>query len=238
MPKTCVINFARGNWYRAGQDRLEASLLEAGYQGDMLLFKDETELGCPPHEEVPYAFKPYALKKATDMGYEVVLWADASVWAIRPIEPALNLIVTQGHLFFYNCKCDTWTSDACMQGFGLIRDQLEIMPHLMGICMGWDMRRPKCQIFLERWMEKAKDGFSFPGSWTNHNHEVSNDPRVKGHRHDQAVGSILAWQLDMKLVISQDTVFQYYTNPQSISFFENPTYELIQPGVVLVAQGM
>lgn len=239
MPKTCIINFARGGWYAAGQERLVQSVNEVKFTGDILAFKDELELpGCPPHSAVPYAFKPYALREAVRRGYELVLWADASVWAIRPIEPMFAHIEKHGHLFFYNGWCDTWTSDACMKAFGMCRAQLKMTPHLMGICMGWDMRTPKCQVFLDRWFAKANDGVSFPGAWTNNNHEVSHDEGVKGHRHDQAVASILAWQLDMPTIVAHENYFAYYQNPTNTTFMHNPTYEMIGPKIVMCAQGM
>jgi hypothetical protein len=238
MPRTCVINFAKGGWYPTGQMRLADSLQQVRFPHDVFTWKDEAEIGAPPHQDSPYAFKPYGLKRAVEMGYEIVLWADASVWAIQPVQPIFDHIEKHGHLFFYNGWCDTWTSDACADGFGIIRDQLAKTPHLMGICMGWDMRRAKCQVFLERWLQKANDGVSFPGSWVNDQQQVSKDPRVKGHRHDQAVASILAWQLDMPTVIAHETYFQYYANPQGTTFMQHPTFELIHPYILMVAQGM
>ena len=242
MSKKCVVNYSKNSWnipwYKAGQERLEDSLKEVGFDGDLILFTDDSELGCPPHSKIPYAFKPYALREVARRGYELVLWCDASVWAIKPIQPLFDIIEKQGHMFWYNGWCDTWTSDACMKAFGICREQLKITPHLQGICMGWDMRRPKCQVFLERWLAKADDGVSFPGAWTNNNHEVSHDPGVKGHRHDQAVASILAWQLDMNTLISQDHGFEYYRNPQSTPYAINPTLELVNPTSVMIAQGI
>ncbi len=236
--KKCVINFAKGGWYTTGQQRLVQTLQEQRFDGDVLTFTDESQLACPSHSAAPYAFKPYALREALRRGYDLVLWADASVWAIRPIQPIFDHIEKHGHLFFYNGWCDTWTSDACMNAFGILRAQLKITPHLMGICMGWDMRTPKCQVFLQRWFDKANDGVSFPGSWTNHRHEVSFDEGVKGHRHDQAVASILAWQLDMPTIIAHEHYFAYYQNPQGTTFMQHPTYEMIGPHIVMVAQGM
>ena len=237
--RTCIINFAQGSWYTAGQERLVQSVREQKFKGDLLTFRDVSELqGCPSHKAAPYAFKPYALRKAAHLGYDLVLWADASVWAIRPVEPVFEHIAQHGHLFFYNGWCDTWTSDACMKGFGILRAQLKITPHLMGICMGFDMRTSKCKVFLDRWFAKANDGFSFPGSWTNNNQEVSKDEGVKGHRHDQAVASILAWQLDMATIVAHESYFAYYQNPTGTTFMHNPTYEMIGPKIVLVGQGM
>lgn len=238
--KTCVINFASGSWYPMGQIRLRESLQEVGFTGDVITWRAETEISpdTPLHRDCPYGFKPYALKWAVDQGYELVLWVDASVWAIRNVQPMFDHIEKRGWLLFYNCIAGNWTSDACLAQFGVTRDQAMQVNMLMGICMGWDMRQPKCQNFLERWLAKSRDGVSFPGSWTNTRHEVSADPRVYGHRHDQSVASILAHQLDMNLVVPHQTYFMYYENPTKNSFLENPDFSLIPEHVAMVAQGL
>lgn len=225
--KKCVINFAKGGWYERGQQRLLSSLGGVGFDGDMLFFNEEHQIGSPTHQESPYAFKPFALKYAVDHGYELVLWADASVWAIRNIQPMFDRIQEYGWMFFLNCLTGNWTSDKCLAGFGIDRDRSMDIPMLMGICMGWNMTHPLCQTFLDQWLAKATDGFSFPGSWTNHNQEVSGDSRVFGHRHDQSVASILAWQQHMNLIIPHETYFEYF--PQ-----DRPPH----PHTLMVAQGM
>jgi hypothetical protein len=112
------------------------------------------------------------------------------------------------------------------------------IPMLMGICMGWNMREPKCQEFLRIWLDKAVDGSTFPGSWTNHQREVSADPRVLGHRHDQSAASLIAWQLDMGFIVPHETYFQYYENPRRVSFHVDSDMSLMRPHTVMVAQGM
>lgn len=225
--KKCVINFAKGGWYERGQDRLLESLKKVGFDGDVLFFNDEAQIGCPSHQASPYAFKPFALERAAQLGYDQVLWADASVWAIKNIQPMFDHIEKQGWMFFQNVVTGNWTSDACLEGFGISRDKAMGIPMLMGICMGWDMRRNDCRSFLKDWLAKAVDGFSFPGSWTNKNHEVSNDDRVYGHRHDQSVASILAWSYGMPYIIPHQTYFEYF--PQDRPPFDH---------TVMVAQGM
>ena len=238
--KKCIINFASGNWYPMGQLRLQQSLAEAKFDGDVITWRSEKDISpeVPLHRDCPYGFKPYALKWAVEHGYELVLWVDASVWAIRNVQPMFAHMEKNGWMLFLNCLTGNWTSDRCLSGFGIDRDRSMDIPMLMGICMGWDMRHPTCQAFLSQWLAKADDGFSFQGSWTNKQQEVSTDPRVYGHRHDQSVASILAWHLGMNLIIPHETYFQYYENPTRNSFLENPDFSLIKPHTVMVAQGM
>lgn len=234
--KTCVINFARGGWYSQGQRRLKESLNEANFSGDTLFFDNEQQIGAPSHQTCPYGFKPYALATAIKLGYTHVLWADASVWAIRNIQPMFEHIDKQGWMFFHNTCTGNWTSDACLDVFHISRDKAMKMDMLMGICMGFNMTHPTTQQFFLEWLACAYDGKTFPGSWTNHNHEVSQDPRVYGHRHDQSVASILADKLGMSYLVPHETYFQYYENKKKGIF--DGDFSLIKPRVVMVAQGL
>lgn len=234
--KECVINFAKGGWYERGQERLRHSLREVGFAGDLLFHRDEAQIGAPPHSLCPYGFKPYALFHAVQLGYTHVLWSDASVWAIRNIQPMFEHIDRHGWMFFLNTCTGNWTSDACLEAFGVTREESMGIPMLMGICMGFNMTHPLTQKFLEQWLAHANNGKSFPGSWTNKNGEVSKDPRVYGHRHDQSAASIIAHQLGMQLIVPHETYFEYYRNPQNTIF--NGDFSLVRPHTVMVAQGM
>ena len=241
--KKCIVNFAKGGWYPAGQRRLRESLVENDFDGDIFTFHSESELGpdCPSHQEAPYAFKPFALKWAFEHGYDHVIWTDASVWAIRPIEPMFEHIEKHGWMFFLNTCTGNWTSDACLKSFSIDREQAMNIQMLMGICMGWNLTHPLCRSFLNVWLEKAVDHVTFPGSWTNKHHEVSSDPRVYGHRHDQSAASIIAWRLGMNLIVPHETYFEYYRHPNpngpGRGLFDG-NLSLVQPHTVMIAQGM
>ena len=232
--KRCVINFASGGWYERGQERLRSSLIRTGFDGHTLFYRSEADIGAPPHQQCPYGFKPYLLQRAYERGYTSVLWADASVWAIRNITPMFEHIEREGHMLFVNCCTGNWTSDACLKGFGLTRDEAMDITMLMGICMGFNLKHPLTLRFMREWLAKAQDGFSFPGAWTNHNHEVSQDPRVNGHRHDQSVASILAWKMGMELIVPHETFFEYYPGK---GVYQGD-FSLAQPHTVMLAQGM
>lgn len=223
--KKCVINYASENWYPRGQQRLQQSLKDTGFNGDFLKWSDAHEIGSPTHQEAPYAFKPHALKSAFTRGYELVLWCDASVWAVKPIDSVFGYLSEHSHMFFYNTCAGEWTSDACLNGFGISREAAMKIPMLMGICMGFNLTHDVTRKFLNQWLEKSRDGFSFPGDWRNDHNQVSSDPRCKGHRHDQSVASILAFNLGMEYIVPHETFFSYWSPSMKES-------------VVLTGQGM
>jgi hypothetical protein len=79
---TCIVSAGVGKWYPQGVARLERSLVYHGYAGDMMLYTDLPP-GSPTHEQMPYGMKLAALKSAVDLGYERILWLDASIVCIR-----------------------------------------------------------------------------------------------------------------------------------------------------------
>lgn len=195
--RPCVVNFAKGSWYPRGAERLGLSLIEVGYRGPVLRFTDESQLSiCPPHVEVPYAFKIYAIEEAVRQGYDCVLWCDASVWAQRPLDPIFYHAAVTGHLFLYNTNAGEWTSDAMLDYFKLDRETALNIPmlHATTLCLNFGFNRTN--DFFELWKAAIPH---FPGSWTNENQQVSRHPRVKGHRHDQSAASIIAFRLGMEL---------------------------------------
>ena len=236
--KRCVINFARGGWYENGQERLRSSLIQTKFSGETLFVRDEAKIGAPPHQVCPYGFKPYLLRHAYNEGYQSVLWCDASVWAIKSIEPMFEHIEREGHLLFVNTCTGEWTSDACLNAFGVSREAAMNITMLMGICMGFNLANPVTRQFLRDWIAKAQDGVSFPGSWTNKHQEVSKDPRVKGHRHDQSVASLLAWKLGLRLIVPHETFFEYYRSPSSPDGRYNGDLSNVRPTTLMIAQGM
>lgn len=198
MSDTCVVNFAN-NWFVKGQQRLKETFRRHGYNGDFLFFNNESELNCPPHGEVPYAFKAYALMLARERGYRYVLWVDSSVYAVKPVKLAFDRIERDGYLLLNGgWNTGQWCSDAALATLEITREDSFGYPHMMACVMGLDLHAVKAQHFLQRYYELANDGVTFKGAWTNKNHEVSDDERVLGHRHDQTAASVIATKLGMK----------------------------------------
>jgi hypothetical protein len=237
----CVINFGKGGNYPQGSARLAQSLKDTNYPGQLFIWTDESQLGAPFHSQSPYAFKMAAFHRAAAAGFDTILWCDSAVWAWHDIMPIMHHIDQHGHVIFVNgWNCAQWTSDACLKKLGVSRDEAEKMTHIIGGCLGLSMKSERSKEFLRQLTACSLDGVSFPGPWTNNGHLASADPRCLGHRHDQAVGSILAAKLGMELIIPQDTYFSYYVNPKGTAFVygQQNDMSMIKPNVSLLVQGL
>jgi len=213
--KTCVVNFAtRNSWHEKCQQRMVKSFMANGFDGDYLLYSNESELNCPKHKEVPYAFKPYVFKKAQKQGYDIVLWVDSSISLIKPAQIFINQILKDGYLLLLNgWTTGQWCSDAALKTLGITREESFEIPHLMACVMGLNLRSKKSCEFLNQYYARSEDG-TYKGAWTNKNREVSTDGRVLGHRHDQTAASVIAWKLDMRNWLADWLVYDEGNNVQ------------------------
>ena len=205
LDNCCIVSVGIGQWYPKGIDRLNKSLNEFGARYPRLIYRDEYPPGCPTIETHGYAFKPYALREASTKGFRYLLWVDASIWAIKPIDVIFKKIAEDGHLFFDNGPINdyvtmgVWCRDATLPKLGVDREYAMEIPEITTSLFGLDMDRTDSKIFLERWMNFAHDGETFiVHPRDNSNGECSLDMRVKGHRYDQTAGSFLAHELAMK----------------------------------------
>ena len=198
--KICVVNYATTNaWFPFGQERLADSLRHFGFDGDILLY-DETLPSCPTHQEVPYGFKPHCLSLARSMGYDMALWLDASFWARMPVKSFFDLLARSDVLVQ---QCDMpvgqWCSDVALNALGLSRDEAFNLPMFSGGMVGLNFASQKANAFLDEWLARSLDGKCFQGAWNNNDKSVSADERVKGHRHDMAVGSVIMNRLGIPI---------------------------------------
>jgi hypothetical protein len=225
MKKNVVVNFANNvGRYIQMQNRLKQSLERVGFDGDVLTWNHEEHIepSCPYHKSedlnlvaqgrvIPYAFKAYAIKKAIDLGYENIIWADAAVYASKDITPLIDQIENEGYVFFDNVgfSVGDYTSDACLNKFGWSRDKAFQNKMIMACLFGLNTKNSEAMEFFKRYYDAANDRVSYPGAWNNYNGEVSDDLRVKGHRHDQSVASIIIEDLSLKITNGQSTHFSY-----------------------------
>lgn len=199
-----VVSVATGP-YLANQDRLRAAIP----QENALFWRNVLPPGSPSHLDTPYAFKAYAIRDALRQGAQTVLWMDASVLPIRPLEPLWQLIEEQGYWFSLNLPCNNltapawncgqWTCDSALEPLEITREEAFGIPHVIGTAFGLDLRDSHAQLFFDKYMKLVQDDRAFRGPWTNNDGWASKDRRVLGHRHDQTVASVLAWRLGMKL---------------------------------------
>ncbi len=216
MQKDTIVSFADGAGnYAKGLMRLELSLKKVGFDGNFRGYNDYAHIGSPFHkgstDAIPYAFKAHSIKKVMDEGARYIMWMDSPVYATQNIQPVWDHIYANGYLFFDNVgySIGDYTSDACLDKFGMTRDEAFRSKMIMACVMGFDTHHPDARYFLDQYIAAASDGISYVGDWTNENLQVSNDMRVKGHRHDQSVASILCSKIGMKITNAQNTYFAY-----------------------------
>ena len=116
--KVAVVTFANDvSRYEAGEQRLKKSLIEVGYTGDYFHFKNFQSINSPTQHQVPYAFKPYSIKKVKDMGYDIVIWIDSAVYPTKNFDHFIKHIEVTGHAFFDNIGfvIRDHTSDNCLE---------------------------------------------------------------------------------------------------------------------------
>lgn len=218
MSQQTVVSFADGvGHYAKAMMRLELSLKQVGFNGTIKLINDYGHIGSPHHKNspgsIPYAFKALSIKKAMEEQNNtgLLLWCDSVVYATKDIQPVFDHIKEHGYLFFDNISYSIgdYTSDKCIEHFGISREASFKMPMIMAACMGFDLDNPLTWEFLRQYIDAALDGITYPGDWHNNDLQVSNDMRVRGHRHDQSVASCLINNMGLKITNAQSTFFAY-----------------------------
>lgn len=199
MKTQCAISVGVGQRFELGIERLRASLTANDFAGDVIL-DTEYRPGCPTHKEIPYGFKPWMFNMAREKGYKQVMWLDSACVVVKSLKGIFHLLKKQGNVFTYSTdRVWEWCSDACAKKMGVSRAKLSgYCPSLWACAMFLDFRHDKANEFLDKWLAYSRDGVTFHGAFTNENHQVSEDDYVRGHRHDQTVASILAFQLQLR----------------------------------------
>jgi hypothetical protein len=203
--------------FPGGISRLAADLRRDEFAGDFLYWSETYPPGCPPHRDVPYAFKPFCLSQARARNYDLVLWIDSSIRLRRSITPLFERLLATGYVFFRERhSIGDYCSDAALKTLGIDRENSFRLPSIRGSVVGLNLARPQCIAFLENWLRLAQDGITFHGpKWSGVRGwpvTASADPRVKGHRHDQTAASVVALQLSMDDWLSPRDFDSYFHN--------------------------
>lgn len=212
--KKCVVSFAdSAGSYQKKMLRLEQSL-KGNFSGDFLGFTSYQEINSPKHSEIPYAFKPFAIQKAIDLGYETILWCDSPVYAIKSIEPIFNHIDNEGYLLFDNrgFSLGDYSSDKQLDYFTITRQAAWDIKQVMACVMGFNTTDPIVMNWFKIYKDVAND--LYPGEWFNDDLTESKDARVRGSRHDQSVMSCIAHAKNLTLTNAQETYFCYLEHKQ------------------------
>ncbi len=209
-----VVNVATCRYVK-GQERLTASLARDGE--NYCVWNDRTglPLGCPSHQDVPYAFKAFALRQAADTGSTTLLWADASILSIQPLDELWQKIERDGYWIANNGYTNyEWTADSAYPDlFPEVwleeRDGREPhleharainreIPHVVATAFGISLKHPVGSMLLHEYLRLAKTK-AFCGPWANDQSSPCGPPDVRGHRHDQTALSVIAWRMGCKL---------------------------------------
>lgn len=215
--KACIINAAHGKWYPRGQKRLKDSLIHHGFNWDILTWEgwanDNYDKSCG------YNVKAAAFEEAIKRGYTHILWLDCSVWAVRDPNTIFDIINEKGYYFWkngYNCAQEC--SDACLNYFGVSRNQAEKWDIASTSMFGVNLTNPTGKEFIERWLQSAKDKV-FHGSREHDNQSF--DKRFLWHRQDQSAASIILNQLGCKIHEPREFSMYYEDNieiPESVIY--------------------
>lgn len=205
-----IISAGIGGWYGAGIDRLERSIIFNGFGGDVMLTK-EYPVGCPSHEDNPYAFKPYLFKEAFEMGYKNVMWVDVSFWATRNPMPMFDFINDNGLYFFKSgYPLSATATDRLLDVTGENRESLVDVPEFATGCVGINIDNPKGKMFFDIWFEYCQLGL-FRGNRV-HDTDDSTHPLFKFSRQDQSAASMALHKMGITNIETPDWVAYYGTN--------------------------
>jgi hypothetical protein len=197
MAKRAVVSFANGS-YLEKLERMKDSM-KGNTGADIVTFTKYEEIGCKPHNIIPYQFKPYAIWKAIEMGYDSILWIDSPIVAVKNITHVFEYIESNGYMFFNNIghPLGKWSNDATLSHFKYSREDAMNMKQIMASCMGFYVDSEKFDL-VEKVLIRYRDLSDklYSGSWDN-------------HRHDQTVMSFLIDQYGLDILTAHETFFSY-----------------------------
>lgn len=232
----CIVSCGIGPHY---QEPLHSTRLhcEVNVPEAWRLFYRELPLGCPPHGEQMYAFKIWAMHRAIIAGFRYVLWMDTAFQPIASIEPLWETIKQEG----WYCppqgshRLGEYASDFLLYEMDIPREEAFTVQLVYSGLVGLDMRSEAGAEIWRRWVKSQA-----LGCWNGaHYHEtgaslrplgqktkghVSDDPRVSGHRHDEAALSAILHDMDL---VPEDRHFLTLESPEG---FIGHQVKLVVPG--------
>ena len=152
------------------------------------------------YDYTAYAAKAFVLDAARKSGATIAILLDAAFYPIRRIHPLVEFIARHKYYFCRNgYQVGEWASDKSLENFLMERRAAFQIPEISSYCVGLNFTDDKCISLLDKWCCLSNISgiiagpHSAPGSGDARNQGfVSTDPRVRGHRHDQTLLSVLA----------------------------------------------
>jgi hypothetical protein len=109
-----------------------------------------------------------------------------------------------------------WTADSAYADLGITKEENANVQHVVATAFGISLTHPKGIVFLAEYLRLAQT-HAFCGPWWNSNRgeyagrdgaAPCGDASVRGHRHDQAAASVIAWKLGFELTDAPE-IFAY-----------------------------
>jgi hypothetical protein len=194
--KVAVVNAAIGGIYQTGQKRLRASMKEHAPNLDLLAYDNFPARGYDITNR--YNVKAACMEVAMGMGYDILIWCDASCVFLADPQPLIDRIVERGYyLASSGYKASQTCTDAQLAAAEITRDEAEHIPDTATGTVGIHLADAKANTFLREWIRWSKEGL-FAGSRT-HDFRDSQDPRFMFGRQDQAAATLLTYKYGMSL---------------------------------------
>ena len=242
--KVVICTVAIGGWYHRGAARMIEAFHNVSPGIEIQAHVNVLPFGAPAgviehgYDYTGYCAKPFALATARNSGADIAILLDAAFYPTHSIQPLIDHIAQRG---YYLCKngnlVGEWSSDRCLERMAETRDNAMRMEEASSYCVGLNFADGRCTELLHRWMGFASDRLTIPGPHTNSLFGafagsasgrnpgcVSTDARVRGHRHDQTVLSILAHRLGMRELTERPKFTAYLGS-------ENETTVLVNQGM-------
>ena len=206
MKKRAIISVGVGRAYPRAIRRLRQSLIDVGFDGEVFLWEDCYPPGSPTHQEVPDAFEAYAFQYAIEQGCTSILWLDSVAFAVKKPDPIFEIMETEGAYMVHDgWKVGQWCKDSALPTLRLTREEAHKIETMYGAVLGIDYTNPKGKAFLDEFIAICQDGETlkgyFPGAGGRKvlPGEISDDPLVLGHAHEQTVASALRYHHGIEL---------------------------------------
>ena len=182
--ETCIINVGVDYWYPKGTKRLKETLIENGWNGDMLIDTDYPD-NSPIHEINPYAFKVFQFEKALSLGYKKIFWMDCSIVSSPNPNKIIEIMNENPCYFVKNGQSvGQETNDYTLRYFQIKRDDAMELPQICSGFFGLDFDTELGQNIFRSWKHACANG-CFKGNRV-HDKRDSKDPRFLHHRQDQS----------------------------------------------------
>lgn len=196
--RRCIVTFSNTDRYNKLAERMRQSIEPYGI--DFIHYKTYEEVGCKPHTEYPYAFKPYSIQKAREQGYNNILWLDSAIYLTKNPEKVFKYIKENGILLFDNIgfSIGSYTHDECLAHFNMHRNEAELARMVMACAMGFNFNTDIGTRSFDAYLGYAHTN-AYQGSWSN-------------HRHDQSVISCIAHKKGIELLHPNNTFIAYEGN--------------------------